>query len=359
MNIWEQSVLGNSVQRWIITFATALVVTIVLRTVLALVRNRVAGLAKTTNTVWDDVVVQALSRVRFSLVATALFCFAGSTLTLPSDVDKLLSKLTVLLLLIQAGISLANGFEHWLDHSRRQRMATDPGSVSSFGTLRFVGNTIIWSVIVMLSLDNLGVDVSTLVAGLGVSGIAVALAVQNVLGDLFASLTIVLDKPFIVGNFLKVGDHLGTVENIGLKTTRLRSLSGEQLIFSNNDLLQSRIQNYGRLDSRRVSFSLGVTYQTSPEHLELIPELIKEAIDNREKVRFSRAHFSGFGNFALLFETVYFVDDPDYAFFMDNQQRIYLHIARAFADRGIEFAYPTQTLFVKDDRPPSPTPLQA
>jgi len=197
-------------------------------------------------------------------------------------------------------------------------------------------------------LDNLGVDITALVAGLGIGGIAVALAAQNVLGDLFASLSIVLDKPFVVGDFLNVDDFLGSVEHVGLKTTRLRSLSGEQLVFSNNDLLNSRIRNYGRMFERRVVFSLGVTYETPPEKLRGIPTIIREAVEAKDKVRFDRAHFQKYGDFALVFEVVYYVLSSDYTLCMDIQQSVNLRIYERFAEEGIEFAYPTQKLYVTE-----------
>jgi small-conductance mechanosensitive channel len=211
----------------------------------------------------------------------------------------------------------------------------------------WVGRVVLWAVVMLLVLDNLGIDITALVAGLGIGGIAVALAVQNILGDLFASLSIVLDKPFVVGDFLVVDDCLGSVEYVGLKTTRLRSLSGEQLVISNADLLKSRLRNYGRMYERRVLFALGVTYQTPREKLEKIPGIIKEAVDGQEKVRFDRAHFKAYGDFALNFETVYYVLDPDYARYMDIQQAVNLKIHEAFESEAIEFAYPTQTLFLE------------
>jgi small-conductance mechanosensitive channel len=211
----------------------------------------------------------------------------------------------------------------------------------------FVGRLVLWAVVLLLVLDNLGVDVTALVAGLGVGGIAVALAVQNILGDLFASLSIVLDKPFTIGDFLIIDDYLGSVEHIGLKTTRMRSLSGEQLVFSNTDLLKSRIKNYGRMFERRVIFDIGVTYQTPREKLQMIPDIIRSAIEAQEPVRFDRSHFRAYGDFSLSFETVYYVLKPDYNLYMDIQQAINLHIHARFEAEGIEFAYPTQTLFVE------------
>ncbi|MGE3526922.1 MAG: mechanosensitive ion channel family protein, partial [Gemmatimonadales bacterium] len=183
-------------------------------------------------------------------------------------------------------------------------------------------------------------------AGLGVGGVAVALALQKILGDLFASLAIVLDKPFVLGDFIIVDDYLGSIENIGLKTTRVRSLSGEQLVFSNSDLLGSRIRNYGRMFERRVVFSIGVIYQTTKEQLQAIPGIIRTAIEAQDKTRFDRSHFQKYGDFSLDFETVYYVKSPDYNIYMDIQQAINLQIFEEFGKRGIEFAYPTQTLFV-------------
>ncbi len=212
--------------------------------------------------------------------------------------------------------------------------------------LGFVLRLGVWTIVLLLLLGNLGVQITPLLAGLGVGGIAVALAAQNVLGDLFASLSIVLDKPFAVGDFLIIGDFLGTVEQVGIKTTRLRSLSGEQLVFSNNDLLNSRIRNYGRMYERRVLFSIGVTYQTPSEKLRRIPRIVREAVEAQDRVRFDRSHFKEYGDFALVFETVYYVLAADYNIYMDIQQAINLRIYEQFEAEGIEFAYPTQTVYV-------------
>jgi len=197
-----------------------------------------------------------------------------------------------------------------------------------------------------MALDNLGIDVTALVAGLGIGGVAVALAVQNVLGDLFASLSIILDKPFVIGDFLVIGEYMGSVEYVGLKTTRVRSLSGEQLVFSNSDLLKSRIRNYGRMYERRVVFNIGVTYDTPRELLKRIPGMIRAAVEAQDKTRFDRSHFMKYGDYALQFETVYYVLSPDYNVYMDIQQAIYLIIHEDFEQNHIDFAYPTQTLIV-------------
>jgi small-conductance mechanosensitive channel len=206
-----------------------------------------------------------------------------------------------------------------------------------------------------MALDNLGVNVTTMIAGLGVGGIAVALAVQNILGDLFASLSIVIDKPFVIGDFVIVDEYMGTVEHVGLKTTRLRSLGGEQLVFSNGDLLKTRIRNYKRMRERRAVFGFGIEYDTPIELVEKIPAMVRAIIEARAKVRFDRAHFKGFGASSLDYEVVYWMLDPDFNLYMDTQQQINLELMRLFQREGVSFAYPTQTVLVQGalglDRP--------
>lgn len=224
--------------------------------------------------------------------------------------------------------------------------AEQQGTLASIAGVRWVVLFAAYAIILLLALQNLGVNVTSLIAGLGIGGIAVALAIQNLLGDLFASLTISLDKPFVAGDFIIVGDEKGTVEQIGLKTTRVRSLSGEQLVFGNADLLSSRIRNYKRMNERRVVFGFGVVYATPPETLEQINTLVRSIVESQPNVRFDRCHFHRFGVSSLDFEVVYSINSPDYNTHMDVQQAIHLAIARAFIARGIEFAYPTQTLYI-------------
>ncbi|MBW2686853.1 MAG: mechanosensitive ion channel family protein, partial [Deltaproteobacteria bacterium] len=302
--------------------------------------------------------------------------FAGSIwLSLPDEVRSVFWKVTIVATIIQTGIWISTALQIWLENYRKDE--TDGANRMTMNALSFLGRIAlwalvlllildnlgvdvtalvaglgiggIWALVLLLILDNLGVDVTALVAGLGIGGIAIALAVQNVLSDLFASLSIVLDKPFIPGDFVVVGDMAGSVEHIGIKTTRIRSISGEQLIFSNADLLGSRIRNFGRMRERRVVFSLGVTYQTPADKLEGIPGMIRESIEAQDQVRFDRSHFASYGDSALNFETVYYVGSSDYATHMDILQAVNLAIYRKFASEGIEFAYPTQTLFVEKE----------
>ncbi len=213
------------------------------------------------------------------------------TLSLPEGTRSVLQSTALITLIMQAGLWLHRLLMFWLGRGIRRRKESDPGSVVALNVMSSVGRLLLWTVVLLLILDNLGINVTALIAGLGAGGIAVALAVQNILGDLFASLSIVLDKPFVVGDFLVIDDYLGSVEHVGLKTTRLRSLSGEQLVISITDLLSSRIRNYGR----RVLFTLGVTYSTPREKLRRIPEIIREAVENEEQTGFDRSHFKGYG----------------------------------------------------------------
>ena len=199
----------------------------------------------------------------------------------------------------------------------------------------------------MLALDNLNIDVGPLIASLGIGGIALALALQGVLGDLFASLTIIFDKPFAVGDYIQVGDLAGTVQHVGLKSTRILAVTGEQLVFSNSDLLGSRIRNFQIREERRCAFTLGVIYDTTPEKLERIPSLIQEIVESRENTRFDRSFFMAFGDSALNFEIVYYMLVPDYQTYGETHHAINLEIFKRFAEEGIEFAYPTQTLYVE------------
>jgi len=346
VDLLEYSLLGNSYRAWLIAVGAGLLVVVVLRTLQSLTRRRLTKLAARTTTRWDDYVVTMISgtKLLFWLVAGVL---VGSLLLeIPDRVQGGITVTFVIALLIQAGIWGVLLINSAVDDYRKKSLEDSPADVTTLGLIGLAGQTAVWSLVVLLILDNLGVDITALVAGLGIGGVAVALALQNILGDLFASLSIVMDKPFVVGDFLMVGDFLGSVEKIGLKTTRLRSLSGEQLVFSNTDLLGSRIRNFGRMFERRVVFNIGVTYDTPRDRLQLIPGIVREAVEAEKGTRFDRSHFSKYGDFSLNFENVYYVLSADFNQHMDVQQAIYYAIHRRFEEEGIAFAYPTQTLIV-------------
>ncbi|MFN3484834.1 MAG: mechanosensitive ion channel family protein [Planctomycetota bacterium] len=346
LNSWfRYPVLGNPVWLWGAAGLLALAVLAALlalrRAVAARLEARSAGDPMSLR--W--VAAQVLRRTRIAfLVAMALL--GGSLVLDLGERAAAFRRLLAAVALLQAGFwggALLTGMlERW-----KQRRARDGSAATAIAATGFLGRVALWTAVFLLILDNFGVRVTALLAGLGVGGIAVALAVQNILGDLFASISIVLDRPFEIGDFIVVGDCLGTVEYIGLKTTRVRALSGEQIVFSNSDLLSSRIRNFKRMYERRVVFTIGVTYETPYEKLTAIPGMLRSIVEAQPNVRFDRAHFQRYGEYALVFEVVYFVQRPEYNVYMDVQQAINLEIYRRFAAEGIEFAYPTQTVLVQ------------
>ena len=346
-------VAGNQLWRWLLAVVLAVVLYWALRLLLSQVGSRLARLTARTRSPVDDLLVAVLRSTRKTFVAVLAVALASLVLDLGGIAADVRRWLLVIVLTIQVGLWGQRAIVLWLELQRERLLEEDPGAVTTLQGLSYVARVALWGAVIVLMLDNLGYDVTALVAGLGIGGVAVALALQNVLGDLFASLSIALDKPFVTGDFIIVDDKMGMVSNIGLKTTRVASLSGEQLVFSNSDLLSSRIRNYKRMEERRVPFTVGVLYQTPVERLEEIPGLARSIIESTEHTRFDRAHFKGFGDSAYIFEFVYYVLAPDYNLFMDCQQQINLGLCRAFEERDIEFAYPTRTLHLAAETGPA------
>ncbi len=336
-------VYGNSVLLWLGALTLGILVYLVLRLVTSFAGRKLTKFSKSTQNTADDFVVRLFVDIKRGVLFVISVYVGSLPLTLSKGPQETLDALLILSLLVQAGFWGSRLVLVFLPSVVRVD-PDDPQSASALGLLSFIGRVAVWGIITVLILDNLGVDITALVAGLGVGGIAVALAVQNVLGDLLGSLSIVLDKPFQVGDFIVVGEEVGTVARIGIKTTRIQSLSGEELVVANSDLLKSRIRNYKSLYRRRVVFKIGVTYETPQEKLEQIPGIIKEGVVAQEHAEFDRSHLREFGPSSLDFETVYFVLIPDYLKYMDIQQGINLHLIKRFREEGIEFAYPTQTL---------------
>ena len=346
MTFWERTYLGNTIETW----ATALLVTagvlVALWILKRLVIKRFYRFARTTQTDIDNLIADVSVRTKFAPLAI-LALYAGSlVLSLPEWIATWWQTVAIIAALIQVAIWGDALINSWLTQYQEEHLE-DVDRVTTIKAATFIGRLVLISITGLLALDNIpGVEVSALVASLGITGIAVALAVQNILADLFASLSIVLDRPFVIGDVIGVGDLMGTVEHIGLKTTRVRSITGEELVFSNNDLLGSQIRNYKSLDRRLVIFSVGVTYQTSAQKLQKIPALLEEAVRSQEKTEFGRAHLKECGGSSLNFEVAYHVNDPDFNLYMDVKQAINLAIFTRFSEEGIEFAYPTQMLYV-------------
>ena len=354
----SHSLLDNSLESWVLAVLAALLVYILLGAMKGVFQRRRA------QAISADAPPRPFRRALLAAGAhtSKLFIFivaiaAGAyLLRLPHQATGIIHTAAIIALFLQAALWLSHAVGIAAEHYARTGNGEDDSVSSALGLIQLFARLGIWALASLLILDNLGFNITTLVAGLGIGGIAVALAAQNILADLFASLSIVLDKPFVKGDFIVFGDYMGTVERIGLKTTRLRSLSGEQIVCANTDLLNSRIRNYKRMWERRVIFGFGVVYQTTPDQLEAIPGMVRAAIEAREQTRFDRAHFKTYGASSLDFEVVYWVKSPDFNTYMDIQQAINLTLFRRFAEAGIEFAYPTQTLYVTrsgEDEPPA------
>lgn len=350
-DLLQRTYAGNSLWQWLVAAAAALVTLFVAMGIRRFARRKYESYAGSERVELFELPAHILSRTSRLLLVTVTLCASLLTLALPPKVAGLTRSALTIAAFWQIGIWISAGVGAWLERKRRTAMVEDRAIAGSFAIVAFAARVVIWAVVFLLILDNLGVDITALVAGLGVGGIAVALAVQNVLGDVLASLTITLDRPFIVGDFLIIGEYLGSVEYIGIKSTRLRSLSGEQIVMSNADILASRVRNYGRMAERRVVFNLRVTYQTPRDKLQQIAGIIRGIIEAQEDTRFDRSHFARYGVDALEFETVFYVLSPDYTRFMDIQQRIFFSIHEEFEKLGVEFAYPTQKLWLASGQP--------
>ena len=337
MEFLDTVVLHNSLQDWGFALLIALAAIIAFPFVRGLIVRRVAALAKTTETDWDNFVADLLQRTRGWFLLLVGLYLGSWVLEIPAEIAFYLDRVLVIGFFIQAGLWGNGAIRFWVTDYRQNKLAEDASRVTAVAALGFVGTLIVWSLVLLLILDNMGVAITSLIAGLGISGIAVALAVQNILGDLFASLSIILDKPFVIGDYIEVGEFMGPVENIGLRTTRIRSPSGEQIIFSNTDLVKSRLRNYKQMRDRRIAFTITVATQTPPEKLVMIPELVQEIIEAQEQTRFERAHLKELAGAALNFEVIYYMLTPDYMAYMNTQQAINLAPIRRFAEEEIHF----------------------
>ncbi len=342
---------GNPLWRWLAGIGVILVTWLTLQIATRVTIRHLRKIAERTTGQLDDLLVELLHKTRFFLVFV-ISAYAGSRfLALPDAAHHGLRIAFIVALLFQAGYWCNGLVTFWLTRTVRRRLGDDAAAATSLAALGFLAKLILWAIILLVALDNMGVNISTLIAGLGITGIAVAMGVQSIFKDVFASLSIIVDKPFVIGDFVSVGDLSGTVERVGLKTTRIRSLSGEQLVFSNGDLLDSRLRNYARMTERRIAFSFGLAYDTPTADLERVPALVKEGVEKVPGVRFDRCHLKSFSDSVLAYEVVYFVLTANYLEYMDAQQAINLGILRAFEERGIRLAYPTRTLYLRDEGP--------
>jgi small-conductance mechanosensitive channel len=330
--------LDNALSTWLWALTTGLSVLLLTMVVRRFIRRQSERLAQTPKVELMEVPLLIASKTTSSFLFVLSVFIGMVALKLPTMAHVVADKVLIIAACWQFGIWASTGALAWFDLKRRDSISHDRAAAGTLGIIAIIVRMVIWAIVLLLTLDNLGIKVTTLVAGLGIGGIAIALAVQNVLGDLLASLSITFDKPFVVGDALGIDDFSGTVEQIGLKTTRLRSVTGEQIIMPNADLLKSRVRNYGRMQERRVMFTIGVTYETPRAKLERIPAELRRIVEAQAQTRFERCHFARFGAAAIEFEAVYFMLTADYNAYMDVQQNINLRIHEWFEQEHIEFA---------------------
>jgi small-conductance mechanosensitive channel len=309
--------------------------------------KRLQRWADSTDTSIDDLLVNFIDKLLVPLFYIGVLYISLRTLDLSRGFERAMEIAASVLITLLAVRAVTAAADYVLQSSLKE--SDDPERrAKQLKGIRLLINIVIWAIALIFLLDNLGVKISAAVAGLGIGGIAVALAAQAVLGDMFSYFVIFFDKPFEIGDFIVVGDKMGVVEYVGIKTTRIRALSGEQLVFSNTDLTNSRVHNFKKMERRRAVFKLGVVYQTPFDKLKMIPQIVKDIIVKQTDAEFDRGHFASYGDSSLNFEFVYYVTGADYAKYMDIQQAINLSIFEIFEKEKIEFAYPSQTLFVKE-----------
>lgn len=348
-DILHRQYLGNPLSVWLTAATTAAILFAVLLLLRYVLVARIGAIAARTANRVDDLVVALIGETRAWVLLAISVYVATSPVRLPPRLASYLEPTAKLVLLWQIASWGAGAISFWVKHHLEHRTTmTDRAGVAMINAIGVGAKVLLWILVIVTTLKSVfGIEITPLITGLGVSGIAIALAVQNILGDLLAALAIVFDKPFDVGDTIGVDQITGTVEHIGLKTTRIRSITGEQIIIGNGDLLKSRLRNYRRMYQRRVAFTLDVTFDTPPAVLAKLPGMLERIVSAQNPVKFDRSHVSTFNDSAVRVETVYYVLDADYKKYMDVQQAINLEILSRFAAERVRFAFPTRTVHVE------------
>lgn len=328
---------------YLLALGVSLLAYILLWGIKLLLSSRVSRFVGERGKKWDETFAYVMSKTSFIFIAGVSLYIGYEFVPHDRKLNYYAHRVIFVIFMYQVAVWSHHILDKWISSAIHKRTRRNRAAASSISLVQFSARMLLFSIIFLLTLSNLGIRVTTLIAGLGVGGIAVALAMQKILGDLFSSLSIVLDKPFMVGDFIIIDQYMGEVEKIGLKTTHIRSLGGEQIIFSNSDLLAARIRNYKRMHERRIPFILSLPLDTTAQKLKSAVNLISSIVRQKDRVRFERCHFMKIG-MSVDIETVYWVLSDDYDLYMDIQQDILFDIKNAFEAEGISFAYPTQTI---------------
>jgi small-conductance mechanosensitive channel len=338
---WQSAFLSNPLQDYAIALVVLMVLLVVFKLLEKVLLARLSVLSRRTATDIDNALVEIVRSIHPRFYVIASVWVAPHVLVLSTFAKAVIDAVAI----VAVGYQLAHSLQILINFITRKKV-DDPTQKSALHLIGSIAKIVLWVFALLVVLSNLGVNITSLVAGLGIGGIAVALAVQGILSDLFSSFSIYFDKPFEVGDFVVVGDIMGTVEKVGVKTTRIASLQGEEVVISNQDLTSARIRNYKKMERRRAVFSFGVVYDTPQELLVQIPDMIKDVIESQELTEFDRCHFHAFGDSALEFETVYYIATGEYGDYMDVHQAIHLEIKKVFEEKGIDMAFPTRTVHV-------------
>ena len=337
------NILGNNQMENLLTsFVIFVAVFFALKIFKTIIVKKLKNVAKKTETDIDDVFIQIIESINWPFYLLISVFIAVQFIQLSAKTENILGYITILVVAYYVVRALQKLIEFSLEKLHKKEKGLGRPLINLINKL---SSWLLWLVVIIIILQNFGFNVSTLLGGLGVGGIAIAFALQNVLADIFASFSIYLDKPFKIGDFIVIGEDKGTVEKIGLKSTRLKALSGQQLIISNKELTESRVQNYKNMKERRIVFGFGVVYETPSQKLKKIPKIIKDIFAEIKIVRLDRVHFKEFADSSLNFEVVYFMETADYIKYMNIRQKINFALKDAFEKEGIEMAYPTQTIY--------------
>lgn len=334
---YQITYFGNSLKSYAITLGIILLGILLLRLLRLLVLRRLHKLSERTETEIDDVIADMLSRGVLPLLYSILIYMAVKRLILSPFLERALNVAAAVVIVFFVVRILILGIRKLLEHYFKKQGRVE--ATNAMSGVMIIIQVVLWTLGLVFLLGNLGYDVGAILAGLGIGGIAIALAAQNILSDVFAYFSILFDRPYEVGEFLILEDHLGTVKHIGIKTTRIESLTGEELSYSNQNMLNAWIHNYSRMEKRRVVFGLNVSYDTPADTIERIPGEIKKIINAQNKVQLDRVHFAQFREYYLYFEAVYYSMEPGYGEFMDKQQKINIAICRKFEEMGVKFAF--------------------
>ncbi len=351
-NMQASHFLSNSLADYLSAVAIFIAVLVALKLFQLIILSRLRKFARKTKTDFDDALVEIFLKIKPPFYFFVALYFSFRTLSLTPLVEKIISVIILLVIVFEIVMAAERFVEYFIKKylgevkDGKDQKKYSQSMLSAASIIVKIG---LWIIAIVLILSNLGVNVTSLIASLGIGGIAIALALQNVLSDLFSAFSIYIDKPFEVGDFITVGQDSGTVEKIGLKTTRIRSLQGEEIVVSNRELTTARVQNFKKLQRRRVVSQLNVAYESTQTQLKEIPKTCQEIIEKITKAEFDRCHFTDYGESSLNFELVYYVNSAEYVDFMDVKQKVNFEILSKFRKLEINFAYPTQTIYVNNE----------